>query len=127
MKFQEILAIPLLKGHIAFRHIEDILYIKSDDTICHLYLTENEKLVSPRPLSFYKNLLEEQYLFIAFSQSLIIQFKHIDNYDNSNQEIILKNGVKLPISRRGASNFKLLISRNSILGKSSTNKKGDIL
>ena len=104
------LAIQLLRGNIAFRYINDILYINTSDSICYIYLASGEVLKSNQTLKHFSELMENNNNFLTFNRSLVINLKHIKEYNNINQEFVLTGDIIISISRRGVSKFKEYIN-----------------
>jgi len=104
------IAIQLLRGNIAFRYIDDILYLKTIDSICNVHLENGEVLKSNQTLKHFADILEENHRFFILNRSLIINLNYIEEFNNSNQEIRLQDNKIISISRRGVSKFKEYIN-----------------
>lgn len=113
------LAIPIIKGNIAIRKIEDIVYFQADENVCYVFMKDCEKLISTLPLNKYTSILENDHHFFSINRSLLFNLSYLSEFNNVDMEIKMTNGVVLSVSRRGAKKLKdflagsVLINRNS--------------
>ncbi len=100
------MAIPMLKGQLAFVEIQDLTFIESDDTMAKVHTFEKQMIHATKPLSHFSKLLISDYDFFYINGSQIINLSQIQTYEHSTREIILKNGVILKASKRGGQDLK---------------------
>ena len=100
------MAIPMLKGQLAFVEIKDLTFIESDDTMAKVHTFEKQMIHSVKPLSHFSKLLIGDYDFFYINGSQIINLSQLQTYEHSTREITLKNGVTLNASKRGGQDLK---------------------
>ncbi|WP_207427504.1 LytTR family DNA-binding domain-containing protein [Pedobacter sp. SYSU D00535] len=84
----------------------DIIYVEADSNYSEFHLQDGEKLVISKPLKEIEDSLDPQE-FLRIHKSVIVNFRYIKSYVNKNGwQIILSNGVTLPVSRRRATEFQ---------------------
>ena len=93
----------LSKGIIEFIPWDEIIYIKGEENISYFFLTGNRRLVSTKNIGYYYQALEENGLFFQISKSKIINLKHLDRYQHSQQLVEMAEGHQVAPSRRGGS------------------------
>lgn len=90
-------------------HIVDtisIIYIEADSNYSIFHLKEGGKLVISKPLKEFEDILDASD-FVRIHKSALINLQHVNGYSNKHGfEVILKNNVVLPVSRRRASEFQ---------------------
>ena len=95
--------IYLSKGVIEFMPWEEIIYIKGEENISYFFLTGGRKLISTKNIGYYYQSLEENGLFFQISKSRIINLKHLDRYQHSQQLVEMVENHQVTASRRGGS------------------------
>ncbi len=104
------IAFHLRDGIIEFVDIEELKYIEADGVVSNVYLESKKKLSVNRNLGYYKELLIEDYNFIPISNSVLINKNYIKRYNHKTQEMILKDDVKLHVSRRRGKELQDLLN-----------------
>jgi len=111
---------------IAVNNIDGINYIDVDEIICIqaegsysiIYQTENRKITISRNLKEYENLFVS-YDFFRSHNSYIINLQYVERFSNKDGGIVeMKNGMKIPISRRKKDLF-LKIMNNFVIKQNS--------
>jgi two-component system LytT family response regulator len=99
---------------ITYMHLSDIIYCRADNNYTvFVSSVESEQMVS-FPLKKYDNLLSDKQFF-RIHQTYLVNLKFIKKYSKNNGgEVILKNGLALPVSRRKKDELLLELSRMSI-------------
>ncbi|MBK7094826.1 MAG: LytTR family transcriptional regulator DNA-binding domain-containing protein [Saprospiraceae bacterium] len=114
------IAIQLLKGNIAIRDIEEIIYFQADENVCYVFMKDGEKLISTLPLNKYTSILENDHHFFSINRSLLFNLSYLSEFNNVDMEIKMTNGVVLSVSRRGAKKLKEILSDSVLFQKNST-------
>ncbi|NLA49474.1 MAG: response regulator transcription factor [Bacteroidales bacterium] len=84
----------------------EIIYCKSDNNYCELYLTGNRKIVASKSLKHFETNLPS-FHFLRIHRSYLINFQHMKKYlKREGGELLMTNGSIVPLSRN---------SRNKIL------------
>lgn len=79
---------------------EDILYCKSSGRYTEFYLTNKQRLVASKSLGEYETTLDKS-LYYRIHKSFMVNLSHIVNISRKDGNYCeLKDGTKLPISRR---------------------------
>lgn len=77
----------------------EIIYCKSDNNYCELYLTGNRKIVASKTLKHFETNLPSLH-FLRIHKSYIINFQHIKKYlKREGGELLMTNGSIIPVSR----------------------------
>lgn len=93
--------IYLAKGLIEFTSWEDIIYIRGEDNVSYFHLIDGRRLTSIRNVGFYYQAVEDSGLFFQISKSQLINMRHLERYDHSNQTVEMACKIKVLASRRG--------------------------
>ena len=81
---------------------DDILYIKGDDNISTIYMTQKRKITLSKTLKYFEDLLDNN--FIRIHKSYILNLKFANKIVTKEVHFIeLEDGTQLPISRRNYS------------------------
>lgn len=84
---------------IKFIPLKDILYLKADNVYTFLYLVDNTKIVSSKPINRFETSLDSR-MFFRIHKSYIINVFHLNEYLSKDGNIAcMSNGHQLPISR----------------------------
>lgn len=100
------MAFHLHSGVIEFVHIRDIIYLKAEGVITHVYLVNNLKLTATRNIGFYKDILLSEYHFHLISNSLVVNQDFIKKYNHRELMLELSDGTILYASKRFGKAFK---------------------
>lgn len=84
-------------------NIDEIIHIAADSNYSIFYLANNTKITVSKVLKEYEEILPSNQ-FIRIHKSSIINLNYLKEYNSKNGvEVILKNGDKIAVSRRRAS------------------------
>lgn len=98
------LCIPSLKGFQVIR-LSDIIFCESETSYTVFHLTDNQKLVSSKPIFEYEQMLETND-FVRIHRSYLVNINHVVEYRRGEGgTIVLQNGAELEVSRRKKDNF----------------------
>src|SRR5690606_15837676 len=85
--------------------IDEIMHIEAESNYSTFYLQSKDKITVSKSLKEYEELLPD-YQFIRVHKSTIVNLNYLAEYNSKNGlELILKNGEKIAVSRRRASDF----------------------
>lgn len=85
--------------------IDDIIHIGADSNYSVFFLANGEKITVSKVLKEYEEILPEQQ-FVRIHKSSIVNLNYIREYNYRNgHEVLLKNGEKIAVSRRRASDL----------------------
>lgn len=86
-------------------NIDDIIHIEADSNYSIFYLANKDKITVSKVLKEYEEILPVNQ-FVRVHKSSIINLNYLEEYNSRNGlELILKNGDKIAVSRRRASDF----------------------
>lgn len=86
-------------------NIEDIIHIAADSNYSIFYLQNKDKITVSKVLKEYEEILPDNQ-FVRIHKSSIVNLNYVKEYNSKNGlEVILKNGEKIAVSRRRASDF----------------------
>lgn len=92
--------IPMQDG-LQVVKIDQIMYIEASGRYSYIYIDGAEKMLSTRNLKVYIDLLSEHNQLIHIHRSFFINIKYIQKYISTDGgEVLMGNGIKIPISRR---------------------------
>ncbi len=100
------MAIPMLKGQLAFVEIDELTYIESDETMAKVYTFDNRMIHASKSLSYFSKLLTGDYNFFYINGSQIVNLNQMKSYEHASREIVLKNDTVLKASKRGGQDLK---------------------
>lgn len=103
---KEIRKISLPNGQgYSLTSVSDIVHIAADSNYSVFYLYNGEKITVSKVLKEYEEILPE-HQFIRVHKSSIINLDYVLDYNSRNGlEVSLKNGDRIAVSRRRASDF----------------------
>ena len=103
---KEIRKISLPNGQgYSLTSVSDIVHIAADSNYSVFYLYNGEKITVSKVLKEYEEILPE-HQFIRVHKSSIINLDYVLDYNSRNGlEVTLKNGDRIAVSRRRASDF----------------------
>ena len=82
----------------------DILYLEVNDDLTTIHLTGTSKIYVSKSLKDFQSVLDSS--FYRTHKSFIVNLAHIQGYSvNDGGQVLMKNNVKLPISRRIMADF----------------------
>lgn len=85
--------------------IDEIVHIEAESNYSTFYFQNKEKITVSKSLKEYEELLPD-HQFIRVHKSTIVNLNYLAEYNSKNgMELILKNGEKIAVSRRRASDF----------------------
>lgn len=85
--------------------LADILYLKADNSYTTLFLTNNEKVITTKPINKFEKQLNPKWFF-RIHKSYIINTHHLKEYVAKESSFaILSDGTRLLISRYRLSDF----------------------
>lgn len=86
-------------------HVDDIIHIEADSNYSIFYLNNQENITVSKVLKEYEEILPDQQ-FARVHKSSIVNLNYLKEYNSKNGlELVLKNGEKIAVSRRRASDF----------------------
>jgi len=98
------ISLPNGQGY-SLTSISDIVHIAADSNYSVFYLQSGEKITVSKVLKEYEEILPENQ-FMRVHKSSIINLDYVREYNSRNGlEVILKNGDRIAVSRRRASDF----------------------
>lgn len=77
-----------------------ISFIKAEGSYCEIQLKNGKILTLSKPLKHIEVKIEKSSLFLKTHKSFIVNTDNVNSLDRSKKELILKDGKKIPISRR---------------------------
>lgn len=99
------LVIPNASGFL-ISEISDVLYIQSDGNYSEFHFdSEKSKIVSSKTLKEYQNILQQEGFF-RIHQSYLINLTHVKEYRRAYSEVVMSNGVALPVARQKRTAFQ---------------------
>lgn len=99
------LSLPNGQGGYTMINFDEIINIEADSNYSIFYLDGKEKITVSKVLKEYEEILPENK-FVRIHKSSIINLDYLKEYHSKNGlEVALKNGVKIAVSRRRASEF----------------------
>lgn len=85
--------------------IDDIIYIEADSNYSVFHLANKEKITVSKVLKEYEEILPDNQ-FVRIHKSSIMNLNYLKEYNYRNgHEVLLKNGEKIAVSRRRASDL----------------------
>lgn len=102
----EIRKISLANGQgYTLVNIDDIIHIAADSNYSVFFLANKDKITVSKVLKEYEEILPDNQ-FVRIHKSSIVNLNYVKEYNSRNGlEVILKNGEKIAVSRRRASDF----------------------
>jgi two-component system LytT family response regulator len=98
------ISLPNGQGY-SLTSISDIVHIAADSNYSVFYLVNGEKITVSKVLKEYEEILPDNQ-FIRVHKSSIINLDYVSEYNSRNGlEVTLKNGDRIAVSRRRASDF----------------------
>lgn len=98
------ISLPNGQGY-SLTSVSDIVHIAADSNYSVFYLANGEKITVSKVLKEYEEILPD-HQFIRVHKSSIINLDYVLEYNSKNGlEVTLKNGDRIAVSRRRASDF----------------------
>ncbi len=86
-------------------NLSDIVHIEADSNYSIFHLASGEKITVSKILKEYEEILPD-HQFIRIHKSSIVNLDYLNDYNSKNGlEVTLKNGDRIAVSRRRASDF----------------------
>ena len=106
LKTKRIHRIALQKTHgVELIELEEICYLEADENYTRFHLTNGRKIVACNTLRHFEDILAPEGFF-RVHRSYLINMDHLQTYLQSpGTAALLKNGVRLEVSRRRAASF----------------------
>jgi len=96
---ERVIAVPVKDG-LEFIHVNEILACESDSNYTTLHLREDKRLVISRTMKQFEDLLQDPP-FKRIHNGYLVNIRHIRKYiRGEGGEVILTNGMSLPVARR---------------------------
>jgi two-component system, LytTR family, response regulator len=103
-------AVPTMEGLIMVDS-ENILYCESDSAYCKIYFINNKSLVISKTLKEVEEVLQGTD-FCRIHHSYLINMKCVQSYiRGEGGEVVLNNGLHLPVSRTRKQDFLSLLEK----------------
>ncbi|WP_430409805.1 LytR/AlgR family response regulator transcription factor [Kordia sp.] len=90
------------KGQNISKHT--ILFVKAYENYSWLYLNNNTKLLSSKPIGYYEEGLASDG-FTRIHRSYLINLSHLKQYERKYRLVHLKGKITLPVSHRRNATF----------------------
>jgi two-component system LytT family response regulator len=103
------IAFPTKEG-MRLVHLSDIMYCAASGSYADVILANQSKITVSKPLKYFEGVLPEK-LFFRCHKSYFVNLNYIENYNDSNKQIILNQGTEIPVSVRKKEAFLHAISR----------------
>ncbi len=109
-EIQETIALSTQKGLI-FINASDIILLEADSSYTNVYLADGDKLLISKTMLHFEEILDEKKFFRPH-KSYLINLKCIKQYIRGDGgEIIMKNGMSIPLSRTKKDEFLSLFEK----------------
>ena len=113
VKSQQFIVIPLSKGQVKIIESSEVRYIESEGQTTRVYSCQSirkEKSLhhinSVKHIGYFSEQLKFHDSFFQFSQSLIVNLRHLDRYKHNELSLRMDEGEVLYASRRGGQSFR---------------------
>ena len=97
------ISLPMKNGDFIIVDIDDIMYCEADGSYSRFYTKDNKTYITSNNLKKIETLLQHTSFF-RIHRSILLNLKHVSQYNNSG-EIKLSNNQKLLVSSRNKSSF----------------------
>lgn len=107
LRFKQVRKISLPHGQgYALIDVDHIIHIEAESNYSTFHLQDKEKITVSKVLKEFEEILPESQ-FVRVHKSSIVNLNYILEYNSKNGlELTLKNGKKIAVSRRRASDFQ---------------------
>ena len=106
------IAIPSMK-EFHFVGIQEIIRCEASSNYTIIYLSSGRKIVAPKTLKEFEELLSADGFF-RVHQSHLIHLRHINQFYKSKNKILLNDGSEVEVSRRKKTLFMELINMKKL-------------
>ena len=96
-KIQDKIAIPTQNG-ISFIELNDIMYAESSNNYSIIYLKGDRQFTVSKTLKDLQDVLEETH-FMRIHRQFIINLHQVRQFNKSESELVMQNGMNIPIAR----------------------------
>lgn len=103
------IALPVASG-FRFVELNDILFLKAESNYTTFYLVDGVKLIVPKTLKEYENMLLEEP-FVRVHNSYIINLRLVAEYKKTQGIIVMKDQTNIEISSRKKAEFLSKVER----------------
>ena len=100
------IAFYLYNGIVELVDINDIVYLKADGVVSHVFLSDGKNFITNKNLGFYKEMLILDYDFKQISNSLLVNNTYIKRYNHHDLTLVLTTGEHLYASKRFGKELK---------------------
>jgi two-component system LytT family response regulator len=98
------ISLPNGQGYTVIE-VDEIIHIEAESNYSTFYLLKKEKITVSKSLKEYEEILPD-HQFVRVHKSSIVNLNHLAEYNSKNGlELLMKNGEKIAVSRRRASDF----------------------
>jgi len=97
------ISLPMKNGDFIIIDIDDIMYCEADGSYSRFYTKDHKTYITSNNLKKIETLLQHTSFF-RIHRSILLNLKHVSQYNNSG-EIKLSNNQKLLVSSRNKSSF----------------------
>lgn len=91
--------------------VDDIIYFEAQDDYVMIH-TNNRKYLKQQRMKYYENILPQKE-FVRIHRSYIVSIKSIKKIElleKESYEVLLHNGIKLPVSKNGYDKLRAIIN-----------------
>ena len=99
------IAVPY-KNDYSIIDVNSIFTIEADRMYSLIHLQKNKKFIVAKKLSYYENLLRDNTQFVRIHRSWIINTDKIVMYSKKEKLVILKDNIKVPLSKSYKDKFE---------------------
>lgn len=92
--------------------VPDIVYLSSHKSYTTFHTVKGQKILMTKNLKHYESQMRSSSFFRPH-QSYLVNLAFVQNLSSINKEVILKNGVRLPVSKRQMKGFREAMDRFS--------------
>lgn len=90
--------------------LSDIVYCVASGSYSMAILSNNSKITLSRPLKYLEDVLPQQ-LFFRCHKSYFVNLNYVESYNDTDKQIILNQGVEIPLSIRRKEAFIHVVTR----------------
>ena len=94
----KLLCIPV-QGGSEFVPVEEIIYLEADGSYVNVVCINGRNRVVSKNLKYFENSLNGLTQFVRTHRSFIVNMDYLFFHSKSESNILLKNGIKIPVSR----------------------------
>jgi two-component system, LytTR family, response regulator len=92
------ISVTTLSG-IELIEADKIIYFQAQTAYCKIYIIDKPAIVISKPLSFIEKQIQDNNSFLKIHRSFIVNVRHVQFLNRKKNELVLKNGIGLPIAR----------------------------